>query len=102
MTNVDLHRFDVILTSPAKSHIEFHHCRSWDIDPDTNDWLGCYGTNPNHGSTFEEARGELVQYLERQYQIAMDYDDGNAEKILENLDYYTNITYDKWIEELEM
>jgi hypothetical protein len=37
--------------------IEPHFCRSWD------DTGGCYGTNPAHGYTFEEARAEIARQL---------------------------------------
>lgn len=98
-------KFDVILTEPENSYIQFHYCRSWDIDPNTEDWeypqmKGCYGTNPDHGLSFEQARDEIVEYLQTQYEISLGYDDGNSEKILENLDYHENITYNKWIKEI--
>ena len=40
--------------------IEPHFCRVWEqVD---GRLVGCYGTNPNHGHTFEEAKAEIVKY----------------------------------------
>jgi len=45
-------RFDVIYSCT----IEPHFCRSWDEEG------GCYGTNPNHGVSFEEACNEVAEF----------------------------------------
>ncbi len=45
-------RFDVIYDANGV-HLDYHFCREWVGDE------GCYGTNPTHGSSFEEAR-EMV------------------------------------------
>lgn len=39
-------RYDVIYTSSSEVTIEPHFCREYD----------CFGTNPDHGFTFEEAK----------------------------------------------
>lgn len=38
---------------------EPHFCREWDEDG------GCYGTNPDHGMTWEEARKEVADWYQR-------------------------------------
>lgn len=49
-------RYDVIYTGFKGPYIDFHFCREWDGDKD------CYGTNPDHGFTWEEARDEVIKY----------------------------------------
>lgn len=51
-------RFDVYLRDGCS--LSYHFCREWDNDE------GCYGTNPNHGYSFEEAKQEIVRFYERQ------------------------------------
>lgn len=50
-------RYDVIYTS-KQCYIQPHFCREWDEDG------GCYGTNPYHGFTFEEAKREVINYYQ--------------------------------------
>jgi len=42
-------RYDVTYRD-GEPMLDYHFCREWDGDK------GCYGTNPDHGFTFEEAR----------------------------------------------
>lgn len=49
------HRFDVIYKGNDVS-IDYHFCRGWDGD------RGCYGTNPDHGLTFDDARREVANH----------------------------------------
>ena len=83
-------------SSLENTNIEFHYCRSFDYNPVKNDWVGCYGTNPNHGTSFEEARDELVKFCKIQYDFEKDYDDKIADEWKKKIDYYENITYNKW------
>ena len=55
-------RFDVCY---HKDHatIEPHFCRQWDEDG------GCYGTNPEHGLSFEEACDQVAEYHEREAKL---------------------------------
>jgi hypothetical protein len=43
--------------------IEPHFCREWDEDG------GCYGTNPDHGYSWEEAREQIANWYESQARI---------------------------------
>lgn len=52
-------RFDVCYHSGGCT-IEPHFCRQWDEDG------GCYGTNPNHGYSFDEACDQVASYHEQQ------------------------------------
>jgi hypothetical protein len=45
--------------------IEPHFCRSWEPD-NGGEVVGCYGTNPDHGYSFEEACDQVAEYHERQ------------------------------------
>ena len=57
-------RYDVIY-SEHRCYAEPHFCREWDEDG------GCYGTNPNHGLTWEDA----VRGVSRWYhQIAIEWE----------------------------
>ncbi len=49
--------FDVVYGEHGIS-IDYHFCREWDQDG------GCYGTNPNHGFSFEEAREMVASWHE--------------------------------------
>lgn len=53
------HRFDVIYKGD-EVRIDYHFCREWDGDQ------GCHGTNPNHGCTFDEAKGEVARWHRQQ------------------------------------
>lgn len=53
------HRFDVLYHSGSVT-IDYHFCRSWDGDN------GCYGTNPNHGRSWEEAKKEVADWHREQ------------------------------------
>jgi hypothetical protein len=50
-------RFDVIYEGD-QVHIQPHFCREWDGD------VGCYGTNANHGYTFDEVKESIAQHYE--------------------------------------
>jgi hypothetical protein len=52
-------RYDVVFHSDHVS-IECHFCRDWDADG------GCYGTNPNHGLSLEEAIEECASWHDLQ------------------------------------
>lgn len=56
-------RFDVIYSETGIS-IDYHFCREWDENG------GCYGTNPNHGFTFEEAKKAVVDYYQQKMEEA--------------------------------
>lgn len=57
-------RFDVIYDEHGV-HVDYHFCRDW--EPDKNGEMeGCYGTNPNHGFTFDEAKQHVVDYHKMQ------------------------------------
>jgi len=40
--------------------VDLHFCREWDEKGN-----GCYGTNPNHGFSWEEAREEVARFYEQ-------------------------------------
>lgn len=48
--------------------IEPHFCRSWEIGADGQDH-GCYGTNPDHGYSFEEACDRVADWHEEQAKL---------------------------------
>lgn len=48
-------RFDIVHHSEHTT-IEPHFCRDWD------DQGGCYGTNPDHGYSFEEACDQVADW----------------------------------------
>lgn len=48
-------KFDIHWHSEAPS-LDYHFCREWDGD------TGCYGTNPDHGYTFDEAKEEIAKW----------------------------------------
>lgn len=45
---------------PNDVDITAHFCREWEGDK------GCYGTNPDHGFTWEEAREEVAAWFDAQ------------------------------------
>lgn len=53
-------RFDVIYSSCGCT-IQPHYCREWD-DEDG----GCYGTNSDHGYSFDEACDQVAEWHDRQ------------------------------------
>lgn len=55
-------RFDVCYHSDYAT-IEPHFCREWDENG------GCYGTNPDHGLSFDEACDEVAAWYEREAQF---------------------------------
>lgn len=55
-------RFDVCYHSDHAT-IEPHFCREWDEDG------GCYGTNPDHGLSFDEACDEVAAWHEREAKL---------------------------------
>ena len=52
-------RFDVIY-GEFGPRVDYHFCRTWEGDE------GCYGTNLNHGLTWEAVREELAAWHERE------------------------------------
>lgn len=52
-------RFD-IMHGQYGCAIDFHFCREWDEDGN-----GCYGGNPYHGVTFDEAKAQMAEYHRR-------------------------------------
>ena len=50
-------RYDIIYDQNGV-HLEYHFCRSWDEDG------GCYGTNPNHGYSLEDAADEIARHYQ--------------------------------------
>lgn len=52
-------RFDVTYREHGPT-LDYHFCREWDGDG------GCYGTNPDHGLTFAQAKAEIVAWHEHQ------------------------------------
>lgn len=57
-------RYDVVYAGIAIT-IEPHFCRDWEPN-ESGEFVGCYGTNPNHGYTFEEAKKECIKLLEKE------------------------------------
>ena len=55
---MDIPRFDVIFERDGV-RLDYHFCREWD------DKGGCYGTDPNHGYTFDEAKKEVADYYRK-------------------------------------
>lgn len=51
-------RFDI--TYFGNPMLEPHFCRGWDGE------TGCYGTNPDHGLSFDEAKAEVISYHRKQ------------------------------------
>ena len=62
-------KYDVCYPSNGIPRPEPHFCREFDMDEDGN-FVGCYGTNPRHGMTFEEAKQEVIEWLERELEAA--------------------------------
>ena len=53
-------RWDIIWN--GSPNIERHYCREWDADG------GCYGTNPNHGFSYNDACLRIADWHEQQAQ----------------------------------
>lgn len=53
----EVEKFDIHFREPAS--LDYHFCRAWDGE------TGCYGTNPGHGYTFDEAKEQIAQHYER-------------------------------------
>ena len=69
-------RFDVC--SDGNNYwIEHHFCRNWSMDEAGNE-IGCYGTNPDHGYTFEEAVREIIERYRQQ------------------IEYWSGLTIEEW------
>lgn len=58
-------RFDVYFEGSDRRlpSIDYHHCRDWKPNPETGELEGCYGTNPHHGMSFDEAVMSVVNFL---------------------------------------
>lgn len=57
-------RFDVVYES-GRCTIAPHFCREWTIDASGAE-VGCYGTNPEHGMSFDAACGHVADWYEQQ------------------------------------
>ena len=64
-------RFDIVY-GENYVRLDYHFCREWD------DEGGCYGTNPNHGLSWDEAKQEMIAYLQGQ------------------IEYWQKLTLKKW------
>ena len=51
-----MNRWDICYGSGMPT-IQAHFCREWDSEGG-----GCYGTNPDHGYTWEEARLQVARW----------------------------------------
>lgn len=56
-------RFDVLFDSLGARMVH-HFCRVLEKD-ENGDYQGCYGTNPHHGLTWEEAKREIAAWYRR-------------------------------------
>ena len=52
-------RYDVVYVN-GRCDISFHFCREWNEHGE-----GCYGNDPTHGFTFEDAQKVVVEYYTR-------------------------------------
>lgn len=57
-------RFDVVYHSNHTT-IDAHFCRSWEPN-ETGEIVGCYGTNPSHGYSLEEACEQVAEWYAQQ------------------------------------
>lgn len=62
-------KYDVCYPSNGIPQAVPHFCREFDMD-ENGDFVGCYGMNMTHGYTFEEAKAEIVAWLERELEAA--------------------------------
>lgn len=61
-----MQRYDVVYGGDSNApncYISHHFCREWE------DGEGCYGTNPDHGFTWEEACLEVAEWHEQQAKV---------------------------------
>jgi hypothetical protein len=65
-------RIDILWKEHGPS-LDYHFCRSWDGD------VGCYGTNPEHGFTFAEAKKQMADHYRKQ------------------AEYWDNLTFEEWV-----
>jgi hypothetical protein len=49
-------RFDINYKGDL-AWIDHHHCREFDAEG-----VGCFGTNPDHGCTFDEAKALMIEH----------------------------------------
>lgn len=62
--------YDVVYVSDFKRPIiQPHFCREF----------GCYGTNKNHGFTWEEARDILIDYYEKEIEYLLKIKSGEID-----------------------
>ena len=52
------YRYDVSFRNALHFPIDHHFCREWEGHE------GCYGANPDHGFSWEEAKKEYINYLQ--------------------------------------
>lgn len=46
-------------------YLEPHFCREWSVDS-AGEMVGCYGTDPDHGYTWEDGKQELIDWHQKQ------------------------------------
>ena len=56
-------RYDLLFGGDRMT-IEPHFCREWDAAGN-----GCYGTNPDHGYSFDEACDQVAEWHEQQAKL---------------------------------
>lgn len=66
-------RFDIVYKGTGECTVEPHFCRDYD----------CFGTNPDHGYTLEEACNIVTEYYEELYKSWLN-------RTHEDIKYYTN------------
>ncbi|MBZ9807721.1 hypothetical protein [Mesorhizobium sp. ESP-6-2] len=71
-------RFDIEYVGDGAT-ISAHYCREWDENG------GCYGTNPDHGYSFEEACDHVAQWYEQQAKLWRERQHHNALRFSEQL-----------------
>ncbi len=55
-------KYDIVYVNGV-AHIEHHYCREW------AGYEGCYGTNPDHGLSWQGAKKQMIAY----HQSEIDY-----------------------------
>lgn len=82
-------RYDVVYSKNTVEIVE-HFCREWD------ETGGCYGTNPNHGLSFEKAKQYVIDFYKKQieYWQIMNESDYNNPNVPEYYDYLDDYDID--------
>ena len=68
-------RYDIVHDGRGAPRPEPHFCRTFEMAADGEE-VGCYGTNPNHGYTWEEVCREMAVWHRSQ---AEDWESGPME-----------------------